>query len=709
MERYHKASFYKYDKFYTIYRGIDLITEQPVWIKVINKEFYFTRNFGLRFDQWSRLLGSLDHPNIVKYIGFVKNLDEYLIVTEYFEPNPISDILQLRSLSYDEIKHIYNSILNTYNYLHSKNLLNVDIDLRKIHILNDGQIKIEDCALLNLLFDRFFRYKEFYLQDYSFISPELIKDMPLDKRNDIYSLGVLLYTLVEGIKPFPKNLNKNQITQKILTEELPLPRRTSKFNQIIIKATHKDPEQRYQSVDKIKQDFNQIIIPEQQTDIQLNSQPYNVLKIKNPDKDNNLQSPNTAKRQTRPRKSTKPHRVKYKTILQTIGIIAFAIIDIFILWLILKNLNKPLDYHNYLIYNEPEKLKIFHWSNNTYITALCDTGIYNLVLDINDTILHDTYFSFSDLNLNNLTFHNGIIYYVGYKLNDGTIPALLLIYKTYYEPYFNTDFYGKFATVTVKNNFLYLLKTNTQDSSLLEIRTHDMSLYKNIPLPKPLEKQDYLKILPISKNKILILSIKVSPTYMTMNDVIHKPDTFYLQAFDTLGNMLWQHKFSSMSNTYINTSGDAYFVTYLNSEKQLILKKFNPGGKQIDSISITLPYRTTLLTSAINDTSSITLLLQSNKYNYLLKTSMDGKILWTTKLEPVRKMQYTDLTKIANGQIMAVGYFKNNLLSKINGIDLYLIHTIKINSQNGSYKRMTLKQAIKSYIHQNYENPFSKK
>ena len=640
----------------------------------------------------------------------MKNLDEYLIVTEYFEPNPISDILQLRSLSYDEIKHIYNSILDTYNYLHSKNLLNVDIDLRKIHILNDGQIKIEDCALLNLLFDRFFRYKEFYLQDYSFISPELIKDMPLDKRNDIYSLGVLLYTLVEGIKPFPKNLNKNQITQKILTEELPLPRRTSKFNQIIIKATHKDPEQRYQSVDKIKQDFNQIIIPEQQTDIQLNSQPYNVLKIKNPDKDNNLQSPNTAKRQTRPRKSTKSHRVKYKTILQTIGIIAFAIIDIFILWLILKNLNKPLDYHNYLIYNEPEKLKIFHWSNNTYITALCDTGIYNLVLDINDTILHDTYFSFSDLNLNNLTFHNGIIYYVGYKrLNDGTIPALLLIYKTYYEPYFNTDFYGKFAAVTVKNNFLYLLKTNTQDSSLLEIRTHDMSLYKNIPLPKPLEKQDYLKILPISKNKILILSIKVSPTYMTMNDVIHQPDTFYLQAFDTLGNMLWQHKFSSMSNTYINTSGDAYFVTYLNSEKQLTLKKFTPGGKQIDSISITLPYRTTLLTSAINDTSSITLLLQSNKYNYLLKTSMDGKILWTTKLEPVRKMQYTDLTKIANGQIMAVGYFKNNLLSKINGIDLYLIHTIKINSQNGSYKRMTLKQAIKSYIHQNYENPFSKK
>ena len=712
MERFQKASFYKYDKFYTIYRGIDLLTEQPVWIKVINKEFYFTRNFSYRFDLWSRLLSSLDHPNIVKYISFEKNINEYLIITEYFEPQPLSEILRVRSLSYQEITTIYKQTLDAYSFLHSKKIINIDIDLRKIHFFSNQKVKIEDFGLINLLFDKIFRYKEFYLNDFNFISPEFIKDLPLDHRNDIYSLGVLLYTLVEGIKPFPKNLNKNQIAQKILTENIPLPKRTEQFNQIILKATHKDPEQRYQSVEKLKHDFNTISLPQTQNKSEFKAKPYNTLTIKPTQQGTKTsqklqQEQAAAHHRKKSRKSYKPGKSKFFSILQIIAILAFAIIDIFLLWLILNNLNKPSDYQNYLIYNKPEKLKIFNWSNNTFITALCDTGIYNLVLDVNDTILHDTYVSLDDIDIKNITFNNGILYYVGRK--NSSTPALLLVYKTYYEPYFDTKFSGQYSSVAVANNLIYLLKTNQLDTSILEIRYFDMSLYKNIKLPKPVENQLYLKILPLSTNKISILSAKISPTYFTMKDVIHAPDTFYLQTFDTTGNKLWQSTFTTQSLPYVNSEPKAVIITSLTDNKHLTIRKFNFYGKLIDSIKITLPYTTNQLTSAISDTNTITLLLKSKTNNYILKTTLDGKILYKTKLENVRKLHYTDLTKIANDQIMVIGYFKNNLLSKINGIDLYLIHTVKINSQNGKYKHMTLKQAVMSYINQNYENPFSKK
>lgn len=250
-----------------------LISEQKVAIKVINANMIndFTRDL-LRKE--AKRLASLKHQNIVTFHNYhIDSEGNVYLVMEYAEGKSLEDYINNINglIVEDRICPIFEPILDAVGYAHRKGILHRDIKPANIIVGTDGNPKILDFGIAQIIKDNGEGESEeeetVIMGTPSYMSPEQVKGEKLDERSDIYSLGVLLHQMLTGNAPYDTTtLTEQQINQKVVEEPLPRMKTyykyvSDKVQAVVDKATAKNPADRYKNTDEFKKALHKAIYP----------------------------------------------------------------------------------------------------------------------------------------------------------------------------------------------------------------------------------------------------------------------------------------------------------------------------------------------------------------------------------------------------------------------------------------------------------------
>jgi TolB-like protein/Tfp pilus assembly protein PilF len=177
---------------------------------------------------------------------------------EYIDGIELKDKIKIGSISIDEAVNIANQVGEGLQAAHKKGIIHRDIKPANIFITNDGIVKILDFGLAKVNSQSNMTKVGTTMGTVAYMSPEQAKGEEVDHRTDIWSLGVLLYEMLSGEPPF-KGDYEQAIIYSILNEEInlseDLPQEISK---IFKKALAKNPDERYENVEQLIDDLNEI-------------------------------------------------------------------------------------------------------------------------------------------------------------------------------------------------------------------------------------------------------------------------------------------------------------------------------------------------------------------------------------------------------------------------------------------------------------------
>jgi serine/threonine protein kinase len=243
-----------------IYKAVQVSLDRVVAIKILHGHLAQDQNFITRFEREAKAAANLQHENIVNIIDFGKAEDVYFIAMEYVEGRSLKDLIaSIKFIPLDIALTIAHAILQGLDHAHKKGVVHRDIKPANILISHNGVAKIADFGLAQAQDLTSVTITGSIVGTPAYMSPEQAGGRKVDIRTDIFSLGVVLYEMITGIKPFAGD-NYSSVIHEILTVEPPKPMEANplipdKINDIIIRMLEKDIDQRYQTAGEISDDI----------------------------------------------------------------------------------------------------------------------------------------------------------------------------------------------------------------------------------------------------------------------------------------------------------------------------------------------------------------------------------------------------------------------------------------------------------------------
>ena len=222
-----------------------------------------------RFQTEARAAGLLTHPNIVVIYDAGEEEGLFYITMELVEGRSLQSMLDARQLfPLPRVMKLMEQVCGALDFAHQHNVVHRDIKPANLMLTADDSVKITDFGTAKIL--QFGTAQTSHVMGTpSYMSPEQVKGKPVDGRSDIFSLGVILYELMTGEKPFPGQ-NITTVIYKIINED-PIPPRSLDssihpgLSAVITRALSKDPATRYQSchelLDALK-NYREMVSPE---------------------------------------------------------------------------------------------------------------------------------------------------------------------------------------------------------------------------------------------------------------------------------------------------------------------------------------------------------------------------------------------------------------------------------------------------------------
>lgn len=223
-----------------VYHAIQTSLEREVAIKILPVEFGRDPGFCAAFSAEAKAMARLNHPNLIGVYDFGEVEGMLFIVMEYVPGQSLHDACNGSALDSGEIIRLMTGIAHGLAHAHQHGILHRDIKPANILLNSQLQAKIGDFGLARPV-DSQVNHGETIFGTPGYTAPEVLKPPhAMDQRADIFSLGVLLHELLTGRLPG----DDPRIPSQIL-------RCDPRFDAVIRKATHPDPQQRYQSATEI--------------------------------------------------------------------------------------------------------------------------------------------------------------------------------------------------------------------------------------------------------------------------------------------------------------------------------------------------------------------------------------------------------------------------------------------------------------------------
>ncbi|EUJ33460.1 protein kinase [Listeria floridensis FSL S10-1187] len=250
-----------------VFLAHDMILNRDVAVKILRIDLADESNLIRRFQREAQSATSLDHPNIVSIYDVGEENDLHYIVMEHVDGMDLKQYIQENHpIPFDKAVDIMRQIVSAVSAAHQHHIIHRDIKPQNILIDRKGVVKITDFGIAMALSETSITQTNSLLGSVHYLSPEQARGGMATQKSDIYSLGIVLYELLSGEVPYDGE-SAVSIAIKHLQAKMPSVREANpaipqSLENIIIKATAKDPFARYQSVEEMEEDLRTCLDPE---------------------------------------------------------------------------------------------------------------------------------------------------------------------------------------------------------------------------------------------------------------------------------------------------------------------------------------------------------------------------------------------------------------------------------------------------------------
>ena len=251
----------------TVYLAQDLILERLVAVKVLRFDFHTNQDAMRRFQREAQSATQLVHPNIVGVYDVGEEQGTHYIVMEYVKGTDLKEYIRQRGpLPPREAVRIMTQIVSAISAAHQNRIIHRDIKPQNILIDEEGNVKITDFGIAIALSETSLTQTNTLLGSVHYLSPEQARGGMATIRSDIYALGIVLYELLVGEVPF-EGESAVSIALKHFQEPLPrisqmLPTVPQSLENVVLKATAKEPLNRYANCEEMLSDLQTSLSPE---------------------------------------------------------------------------------------------------------------------------------------------------------------------------------------------------------------------------------------------------------------------------------------------------------------------------------------------------------------------------------------------------------------------------------------------------------------
>lgn len=248
-----------------IYKAMDELTKQIVAVKVLKPELTENEEFVQRFKKEVQAAAKLRHANIIRAYDAGLDNGTYYIVMDLIEGKTLKHLINVNGpLPIKYAVAVAKKICLALEYAHVKGFVHRDIKPHNVMIDMTGEPYIADFGIARNLAQNTITAEEgSVMGSVHYFSPEQARGERVDKRSDIYSLGILIYEMVTGKVPFDADTSV-AIALKHINDPMPdardeMPSIPESINKIIQKATQKDKHFRYKSAFNMYEDLQRCL------------------------------------------------------------------------------------------------------------------------------------------------------------------------------------------------------------------------------------------------------------------------------------------------------------------------------------------------------------------------------------------------------------------------------------------------------------------
>lgn len=237
----------------TVYKAYQPSMDRNVAIKVLPGQLAESAEFIQRFQQEARIIANLEHPHILPVFDFGESDGVTYFVMRFLEGGTLKDRMKGGPLPWSEIDRLFTQLAEALGYAHDRGIVHRDLKPANALIDSNGNLFLTDFGIAKLLESASPRLTQTdaVMGTPAYISPEQAQALTVDRRSDIYSLGIILYEMVTGRVPFTADTPLAVILKQV-SEPLPPPTSIKpslpdSVERVILKALAKNPDDRFSS------------------------------------------------------------------------------------------------------------------------------------------------------------------------------------------------------------------------------------------------------------------------------------------------------------------------------------------------------------------------------------------------------------------------------------------------------------------------------
>ena len=246
-----------------VFKAVDLRLNRNVAVKIMREDLMDDEEFRSRFYAEAHAVAMLSNPNIVAVYDVSQNPDIEYIVMELVDGITLRQYMDRRgALAWREVLHFSTQIARALAHAHERGIVHRDIKPQNVMMFRDGTAKVADFGIAALE-NEIYENNGQAIGSIHYIAPEQAKGESPDARSDLYSLGVVMYEMLTGHKPYEgetigeiavKHINATPVMPRKEVSDIP-----EELERITLKAMCADINQRYQSAEEMLKELDAFV------------------------------------------------------------------------------------------------------------------------------------------------------------------------------------------------------------------------------------------------------------------------------------------------------------------------------------------------------------------------------------------------------------------------------------------------------------------
>ncbi len=254
----------------TVYLARDLKLDRRVALKLLPPDLVADELRRRRFDRESRSLAALNHPNVVTVHSVEEADGQPFIVMEWVQGRTLQEIIPPRGLALDRALELAIPMIDGVAQAHAAGIVHRDLKPSNVMVRDDGVVKVLDFGISKGEAETVADGKAFppdltaegrVLGTLPYMSPQQVLGLPVDARSDVFSLGVILFEMLTGVRPFHGDGHAT-LAAAILQQPAPALERLAAVpadvDQVVHRCLEKEPGRRYASARELRNDLLEI-------------------------------------------------------------------------------------------------------------------------------------------------------------------------------------------------------------------------------------------------------------------------------------------------------------------------------------------------------------------------------------------------------------------------------------------------------------------